>query len=35
MCFVNSSGWAVRLDDLSQHSVHASKLLGPDEKAIR
>ena len=35
MYFVDSGGWARRLDDLGAPPVHASKLLDPAKKALR
>ena len=35
MYFVDSGGWARRLDDLGSPSVHASKLLDPAKKMLR
>ena len=35
MYFVDSGGWARRLDDLGSPPVHASNLLDPDKKMLR
>ena len=35
MYFVDSGGWARRLDDLGAPPAHASKLLDPAKKTLR